>query len=183
MNYFNLKPFLLSAILVAGNNVEAVESQLRGDERKLQKNRPAGQYLLDAINTRNTQPNYPQWDYYGDDFIAYTNAASSSRGAMMDRIFNLQQSLGQIQTAIVKLAGLILPWVLILGLLVDMFRLMQAFDGIVILEKAEVTNVRTNKNDIGVRTDANIMNALRTAEYIEVFNAAGVGYPNFYGAT
>jgi hypothetical protein len=184
MNYFNLKRFLLSAILVTGNNVEAVESQLRGsdvlDERKLQNNRLAGQYLLDAVNTRNTQPYYPQWDYYGDDFIAYRNTASSSSG---DGPYYHSTTITKIdpnsncQTCRFDFAMYLDPTAVGGSVYIDASIQWNRNTG-----KAEVTNVRTNTNNIGDRTEA-IMNALRTTEYIEVFNAAGVGYPNFYGDT
>lgn len=188
MNYFNLNRFLLSAILVAGNklNVEAVESQLRGgsdEQRKLQKNNPlAGQYLLDAVNTRNTQPYYPQWDYYGDDFIAYSsNAASSSRGDgpyyHSTTITMANPNRANCQTCRFDFAMDLDPLAVGGNVYIDASIRWNRNTG-----KAEVTDVRTNTNNIGDRTEA-IMNALRTTEYIEVFNSAGVGYPNFYGDT
>jgi len=177
MNYFNLKHFLLSAVLIAGNNVEAVEeSQLRGsDERKLQDNRLAGQYVLDMVNTRNTQPYYPQWDYSGDDFTAYT--ASSSRGnggpyLHRTNIFrtnpnsNCQTCSFEFQMDLDEKAVGGYVWI-------DAIIQWNRNTG-----KAEVTNVYTNTNNIGDRTRA-IMSALDTTEYIKVVNSI----PYFYGDT
>ena len=187
MNYFNLNRFLLSAILVAGNklNVEAVESQLRGgsdEQRKLQNNpRLAGQYLLDAVNTRNTQPYYPQWDYYGDDFIAYSsNAASSSRGGgpyYHSTTITRANPNANCQTCKFDFAMDLDPLAVGGNVYIDASIQWNRNTG-----KAEVTDVRTNTNNIGDRTEA-IMNALRTTEYIDVLNWGGVGYPNFYGDT
>ena len=187
MNYFNLNRFLLSAILVAGNklNVEAVESQLRGgsdEQRKLQNNPPlVGQYLLDAVNTRNTQPYYPQWDYYGDDFIAYSsNAASSSRGDgpyYHSTTITRANPNANCQTCKFDFAMDLDPRAVGGNVYIDASIQWNRNTG-----KAEVTDVRTNTNNIGDRTEA-IMNALRTTEYIDVLNWGGVGYPNFYGDT
>jgi hypothetical protein len=181
MNYFNLKHFLLSTILVTGNNVEAAESQLRGsDERKLQNNCLAGQYLLDAVNTRNTQPYYPQWDYYGDDFIAYKTTASSSSGDgpyYHSTTITWTDPNNNCQTCRFDFAMNLDPLAVGGYVWIDASIRWNPNTG-----KAEVTNVRTNTNNIGERTEA-IMNALRTTDYIELFNAVGVGYPNFYGDT
>ena len=185
MNHFNLTNILLSAILLlAGNNVEAKaveKGQLRGgsDERQLQDNRLVGDYVLDMVNTRNTEPYYPKWDYSGDDFIAYSNESAPSNNAGDDGgsyfhyttisrtnpnsncqtcDFNFEMILDARAVGGNVSIGALIQW--------------NRNNG-----QATITNVSTNTNNIGVRTEA-IMNALRTTEYI-----AGGDKPAFFGDT
>ena len=180
MNYFNITHILLSAILLlAGNNVEAVESQLRGgsDERKLQDNRLVGEYVLDMVNTRNTQPYYPQGGDSGDDFIAYGESASFSGTGdggpyFHDTTITRTNPNRNCQTCIFEFKMDLDPRAVggnvSIGALIQLNR----NNG-----QATITNVSTNTNNIGVRTEA-IMNALRTTEYI-----AGGDKPAFFGDT
>ena len=180
MNHFNLINILLSAILLlAGNNVEAeaVESQLRGgsDERKLQDNRLVGDYVLDMVNTRNTEPYYPKWDYSGDDFIAYSNESAPSNAGDGGSYFHYTtisrtNPNSNCQTCDFNF---------------EMILDARAVGGNVSINagirwnrntgRATITNVRTNTNNIGVRTAA-IMSALRTTEDIR-----GGDFPSFLG--
>ncbi|OEU07993.1 hypothetical protein FRACYDRAFT_250213 [Fragilariopsis cylindrus CCMP1102] len=186
MNYFNLTHILLSTILLlAGNNVEAeavIESQLRGgsDERKLQdNNRLVGEYVLDMVNTRNTEPYYPKWDYSGDDFIAYSNESAPSNNAVGDvgsyfhyTSISRTNPNSNCQTCDFNF---------------EMILDARAVGGTVSITariqwnrntgRATITNVRTNNtNNIGVRTTAAIMSALRTTEEIR-----GGDFPSFLG--
>jgi hypothetical protein len=180
MNYFNLTHILLSAILLlAENNVEAVESQLRGgsDERKLQdNNRLVGEYVLDMVNTRNTEPYYPKWDYSGDDFIAYSNESAPSNNAGDGGSYFHYTTISRTnpntncQTCDFNF---------------EMILDARAVGGTVSITarirwnrntgRATITNVRTNTNNIGVQTAA-IMSALRTTEDIR-----GGDFPSFLG--
>jgi hypothetical protein len=183
MNHFNLTNILLSTILLlAGNNVEAeaVESQLRGgnDERQLQDNRLVGEYVLDMVNTRNSEPYYPKWDYSGDDFIAYSEATPFSTalgdGGSYFHYTTITRTNpnSNCQTCDFNF---------------EMILDARAVGGDVSINagiqwnrntgRATITNVRTNTNNIGIRTAA-IMSALRTTVYIELNNPT---YPDFLG--
>jgi len=176
MNYFNITHILLSAILLlaGNNNVEAVGS----DERQLQNNRLVGEYVLDMVNTRNTQPYYPQLDYSGDDFIAYTEAAPSNTGDGGPYLHytTIRRTDPNSNCQICSFAF-------------EMDLDPQAVGGSVFIDariewnrnngQATITNVGTNTHNIGARTEA-IMRALRTTEYIEI---AGGDNPSFFGDT
>ena len=182
MNHFNIKNILLSAILLlAGNNVEAVEKgQLRGgsDKRKLQDNRLVGDYVLDMVNTRNTEPYYPKWDYSGDDFIAYSNesAPSNNAGDGGSSYFHYTSISRTNPNSNCQTCDFNFEMIL------DA----RAVGGTVSINagirwnrntgRATITNVRTNTNNIGVRTTTAIMSALRTTEEIR-----GGDFPSFLG--
>ena len=138
-----------------------------------------GEYVLDMVNTRNTEPYYPKWDYSGDDFIAYSNESAPSNNAGSDRgsYFHYTSISRTNPNSNCQTCDFNFEMILDARAVGGNVSITAGIQWNRNTGRATITNVRTNTNNIGVRTEA-IMTALRTTVYIELNNP---NYPDFLG--